>query len=262
MLSAITEQAGNRVARLSPGPHGALGMGWSRLGGTCSSDDRVGSAVLSRVAPHEVRLYHPRRHPHASASARFLLPHALSASSSARFIDRRSSVARGLVRRPAGVTLLNYRRMLLEPMNQYSDIWRNSDLRVVAVDDNAFDVAETEIYKAAADAVRNPTTVRHGTLREMVEPPGPATPARRSSAACLRECPHPLHRASAFAGSTSAALLAPAGRLTNGRKSYLGVAHGPVDAGTLVALGTSPYRCDRRASLLSHPAEKGYACMG
>ena len=37
---------------------------------------------------------------------------------------------------PAGVGVLNYRRMLLEPMKQYSDVWKHSDLRVLAVDES------------------------------------------------------------------------------------------------------------------------------
>jgi hypothetical protein len=71
-----------------------------------------------------------------------------------------------------GETLSAYRRRLLKPLQKYSDTFRNSDLRVVAVDPAAFNAVEDSIYKSAADAAKDPRTVPLGFLREHVEQRG------------------------------------------------------------------------------------------
>jgi hypothetical protein len=71
-----------------------------------------------------------------------------------------------------GETLSAYRRRLLLPLQKYSDTFKNSDLRVVAVDPAAFMAVEDSIYKSAADAARDPRTVPLRFLREHVEQRG------------------------------------------------------------------------------------------
>jgi hypothetical protein len=66
-------------------------------------------------------------------------------------------------------SLGNYRRRLLMPFQKHSKSFRNSDLRVVQVDSVAFDAVEDEVYKCAADAIRDPASVPVGHLREIVE---------------------------------------------------------------------------------------------
>jgi hypothetical protein len=68
-----------------------------------------------------------------------------------------------------GEELNNYRRRLLQPYQHYSPAFAKSNLKVLAVDGPAFDHAEEEIWKAAFDAVRDPSTVPLGVLRESVE---------------------------------------------------------------------------------------------
>jgi hypothetical protein len=71
-----------------------------------------------------------------------------------------------------GETLSAYRRRLLKPLQKYSDTFKNSDLRVVAIDPAAFMVVEDSIYKSATDAAKDPRTVPIGYLREHVEQRG------------------------------------------------------------------------------------------
>ena len=67
-----------------------------------------------------------------------------------------------------GEELNNYRRRLLKPYQHHSPTFKKADLRVVAVEDSMFDHVEEEIWKAAFDAVRDPSTVPLGVLREEV----------------------------------------------------------------------------------------------
>jgi hypothetical protein len=67
-----------------------------------------------------------------------------------------------------GEELNAYRRRLLIPYQHYSPVFAKSNLKVLAVDDAAFNHAEDEILKAAFDAVRDPSTVPLGILREEV----------------------------------------------------------------------------------------------
>ena len=66
-----------------------------------------------------------------------------------------------------GESLLQYRRRLLNDLKQYSEDWKNSDLRVVAVDEASLAIAERQIFAAADAAVRNPASVPIGILREI-----------------------------------------------------------------------------------------------
>lgn len=66
-----------------------------------------------------------------------------------------------------GESLLAYRRRLLTDLKEHSADWKNSDLRVVAVDDATMAIAENQIYAAATIAVRNPASVPLGMLREI-----------------------------------------------------------------------------------------------
>jgi hypothetical protein len=67
-----------------------------------------------------------------------------------------------------GEQLNDYRRRLLKPYQHYSQPFAKTELKVAAVDSNTFDHIEEEIWKAAFDAVRDPSTVPLGILREEV----------------------------------------------------------------------------------------------
>jgi hypothetical protein len=60
------------------------------------------------------------------------------------------------------------RRRLLVPYQHHSPAFKKADLKVVAVEDSMFNHVEEEILKAAFDAVRDPSTVPLGILREEV----------------------------------------------------------------------------------------------
>jgi hypothetical protein len=71
-----------------------------------------------------------------------------------------------------GETLIAYRRRLLHPFKHLSPAFKNSDLKVLAVDPAGFEEAENTIYADAEREGRNPTTVPLGILRERVEQRG------------------------------------------------------------------------------------------
>lgn len=66
----------------------------------------------------------------------------------------------------------DYRRRLLTPLQRFSEVFKHADLRVAQVDPIAFGAIEQDIFKAAADAYKNPATVPLGHLREHVETRG------------------------------------------------------------------------------------------
>jgi hypothetical protein len=68
-----------------------------------------------------------------------------------------------------GEELSAYRRRLLNPFKHLSAAFKHSDLRVLAVDPQAFQTAEDTIYAAAEQEGRNPQTVPLGILREHTE---------------------------------------------------------------------------------------------
>jgi hypothetical protein len=68
-----------------------------------------------------------------------------------------------------GERLVNYRRRLLQPLQQHSQAFRLADLRVVAVDPASFKNAENSIYEAAIAAGTRNDNVPVGYLREVVE---------------------------------------------------------------------------------------------
>jgi hypothetical protein len=71
-----------------------------------------------------------------------------------------------------GEKIIDYRRRVLKPMQDHSPIWKGTDLRVLSVDEKAFNNAEEQIFKAAVDSARSPSSVPVGTLREHVETRG------------------------------------------------------------------------------------------
>ena len=67
-----------------------------------------------------------------------------------------------------GEELNAYRRRLIVPYQHYSPTFKKANLKVVAVEDLMFNHVEEEIWKAAFDAVHDPSTVPLGILREEV----------------------------------------------------------------------------------------------
>jgi hypothetical protein len=77
-----------------------------------------------------------------------------------------------------GEKLIDYRRRLVAKMQEHSPHWKTANLRIHAVDDASFTVIEDQIYAAAVDAARSPTSVPVGQLREHVETRGGHTYTR------------------------------------------------------------------------------------
>ena len=77
-----------------------------------------------------------------------------------------------------GEQLNDYRRRLLRPYQHHSAPFAKANLKVLAVDDAAFNHAEAEIWKVASDAVRDPSSVAYGVLRESTETKGGHTYVR------------------------------------------------------------------------------------
>lgn len=72
----------------------------------------------------------------------------------------------------------NYRRRLLVPLQGFCNVFKHTDLKVVAVDNASLEPVERSIYTAAADEAINPKSVPIGTLREIVESRGGHTYAK------------------------------------------------------------------------------------
>jgi len=62
-----------------------------------------------------------------------------------------------------------YRLRLLEPYKKHSPNWKDVDIQVVAVDEAALNVVESQIYEAARIAARDPASVPVGTLRAVTQ---------------------------------------------------------------------------------------------
>ena len=106
------------------------------------------------------------RLPHAPETADFFA--AVQSRADSVYQKLGKSAARPL----DGEQLGAYRRRLLISLQPFSPTYKLADLRVLAVDNAGFEVAERAIYQAAADEAVNPRSVPLGTLREIVETRG------------------------------------------------------------------------------------------